>query len=206
MGISPPTITTSPEWPLAARRAHEWRPDPNAHENRPKPAEAPTAALVNDLCRAVLKALTAGNGRSNRCEVGSELPLRINGVVFDPELLALALVRLEDVGLIQRVQRQPYGAYPQSIVGSGLGRYDDTDVLAADIADVLKRHGEEFDNEDELQGWLDEDGIAYTERSLAMALAQLEQIRRIKRLRQDDWTPDRSLPGYWIPPKIFSER
>jgi dTDP-4-amino-4,6-dideoxygalactose transaminase len=84
--------------------------------------------------------------------------------------------------------------------------YDDTDVLAADIADVLKRHGEEFDNEDELQGWLDEDGIAYTERSLAMALAQLEQIGRIKRPRADRWnTADRDLPGFWIPPKIFNE-
>jgi hypothetical protein len=132
-----------------------------------KPVQAHTARPIDDLARAVLKSLVAGNGRSNRCEVKTELPERLaaDNVKYDPAQLQLALVRLEDVGLVHRVQRQPYGSYPQFIVSSGLGRYDGID---------------EFENEPQLSSWLDQGEIPYTEQTFSAALAQLEQIGRIK--------------------------
>lgn len=156
----------------------------------------------------MLKALTAGNGRSNRCEVKTELPQRLaaDGAKYALRILLEALIRLEGVGLIQRVQRQPYSAYPQAIVNNGLGRFDDIDVLAADMAAAIRSRSDEFENEDQLQGWLDEDGIEYDEQTFTTALAQLEQIGRIKRPRTDQWnSSDRALPGYWIPPRIYNE-
>ena len=44
-----------------------------------------------------------------------------------------ALSRLHDVGQIQRVQRQPYSVYPQSLVLRGDHPYDETDALAAAV-------------------------------------------------------------------------
>src|SRR5512132_2957910 len=97
-----------------------------------KPKEAAIARPVDDLARAVLAALVAGNGRSNRCEVTQELPQRqaADGVQYDPKDLPLALIKLEDSGCITRMQRQPYSAYPQYIVSNGLSRYEETDELA----------------------------------------------------------------------------
>jgi hypothetical protein len=142
-----------------------------------KSVEAPTARLSDDLARAVLKVLVAGNGRSNRCEVKQELPQRLaaDGVKYDPNDLPRALIKLEDSGCITRVQRQPYSAYPQYIVSNGLSRYDQSDELAANIAACIKRRGDRFENEDQLGSWLDQDGISYAAQSLAVALHQTDQ-------------------------------
>jgi hypothetical protein len=88
-----------------------------------------THLSVDDLCCAVIGALEPGNGRSNRCEVRVELPKRLAdaGVDASSEQLAEALVRLEDSACIQRVQRQPFGAYPQHVVHSGMKQFDSVD-------------------------------------------------------------------------------
>jgi hypothetical protein len=114
--------------------------------------------------------------------VKTELPERLaaDNVKYDPAQLQLALIRLEDVGLIHRVQRQPYGSYPQFIVSSGLGRYDGIDVLAADMAAAIQSRSDEFENEPQHSSWLDQGEIPYTEQTFSAALAQLEQIGRIK--------------------------
>jgi hypothetical protein len=112
-----------------------------------KPVQAHTARPIDDLARAVLKSLVAGNGRSNHCEVKTELPERLaaDNVKYDPAQLQLALVRLEDSGCIQRVQRQPYSSHPQYIVLNGMSRYDDIDRLAADVAAAIRSRGDEFE-------------------------------------------------------------
>lgn len=139
----------------------------------------------------MLAALVAGKGRTNRADIETELPQRLaaDGVKYDPEILELAIVRLGDVALIQRVQRQPYGAYPQLIVSNGLGRYDEIDVLAADVAAVIKSRSDEFENEDQLLGWLDQEQITYTVQTFAAALTQLEQIGRVRDLAPIGGTP-----------------
>jgi hypothetical protein len=66
------------------------------------------AIPVDDLARAVLRALQPGNGRSNRCRVEGELPdrLRQDEVDFLPEDLGTAIQRLEDAGAVVKVQKQ----------------------------------------------------------------------------------------------------
>lgn len=51
--------------------------------------------------------------------------------VLSPGRPAEVLSRLDDVGQIVRVQRQPHGAYPQFIVLSGDHPYDESDALAS---------------------------------------------------------------------------
>ena len=63
------------------------------------------------------------------------------------------------MGAIQRVQRQPYAAYPQYLVRSGRRPYDETDALAADICSTIKRRGEDFESDEQLTSWLEEDGV-----------------------------------------------
>jgi hypothetical protein len=92
---------------------------------------------------------------------------------------------------------------PQRITGNGSKYYDDIDRLAADIAALIKEHDEEFESEDQLQGWLDEAGIEYDDRPFVMALRQLEEIGRLRRPRQDHWNEDRPLPGTWIPARVY---
>jgi hypothetical protein len=160
-----------------------------------------------DQARAVLRSLQAGNGRLIRCEVKDELPQRLqeDGVQYRAEDLQLALVRLEDAGCITRVQRQPYTVYPQFVVRSGLRRYNGFDALAADIAAVVKQRGEEFESQEQLRQFLDEDQVQYELHSLVVAVCHLESIGRLKRPRQDQWRDDVPLPGYWVPPRIFNE-
>jgi hypothetical protein len=57
---------------------------------------------------------------------------------------------------------------------NGLKVFDAVDVLAADIAAVIKQHRDEFESEDELRSWLDQDHVVDDERALALALGQLE--------------------------------
>ena len=159
------------------------------------------------LARAVLRALEAGNGRSNRCEVTDELPqrLRQDGAVYRAEDLPLALTRLEDSACIIRVHKQPFTSYPQFIVANGMAVFDAIDALAADIAAVMKAHDDEFEHEDQLRTWLDEAGIVCDSPSLARAIGQLESAGRLKRPRQDHLRDDLPLPAYWVPPKIYNE-
>jgi hypothetical protein len=66
------------------------------------------------------------------------------GVDASPERLAEALVRLADSACIQRVQRQ---LHPELIVSHGMKLFDDVDALAADVANAMKQHHEEFESE-----------------------------------------------------------
>jgi hypothetical protein len=163
------------------------------------PADRPVALAVDDLAKAVLRALEVGNKPYELgCEIKEELPQRLDrdGVRYQPEDLSLALVKLEDSGCLVRFQRQ---MQPQRITGNGSKYYDDIDRLAADIAGVIKAHDEEFGSEDQVRGWLDETGIAYDERTFTMALRQLEELGRVRRPRQDHWRDDLPLPGVWVP-------
>ena len=72
--------------------------------------------------------------------------------------------------------------------------FDDVDALAADICSAVKRRGEEFESDEELRSYLDEDGIGYDPHSLAVALRQLEEIGRIARPVLDRSSVPRS-PG-----------
>jgi hypothetical protein len=71
---------------------------------------------------------------------------------------------------------------------------------------VVKQRGEEFESEEQLRQFLDEDQVQYDAHSLAVAVRHLESIGRLKRPRQDQWRDDVPLPGYWVPPRIFNER
>jgi hypothetical protein len=155
----------------------------------------------------VLRALQPGNGRGNRCEANAELPERLAeaGVEFDPSDLAEALIRLENAGLLLRVQRQPQEVHPVLLIGNGRSGYDKVDKLAAGVARAIKARGERFESEDELTRWLTEDSISFDLQSLAAALAQLEHIGRLKRPRQDQWNSSLPLPGFYMEPGVHSE-
>jgi hypothetical protein len=112
--------------------------------------------------------------------------------------------RDRDAGQIIRAQRQPYSVHPQHIVLQGDHPFDDTDALAADVCSTIKRHGERFENDDQLRSWLDEDAVRYPSESLAVALRQLEHLGRMQRLRVDQFDPDWSLPGVYVEPRIFT--
>jgi hypothetical protein len=169
-----------------------------------KRSQSRTALPLDDLARALLGALRAGNGRSARCEITKELPdrLREDGAQFRPQDLSLALVKLEDAGCVSRVQTQ---LGPSYVVANGMAVFDSIDVLCADIAAVIKQHNDEFENEEQLQGWLTGAGIAWDEHSLVLALGQLESMGRVKRPRQDHWREDLPLPGWWVPARVFTE-
>jgi hypothetical protein len=155
----------------------------------------------------VVRALQAGNGRSNRCERAEELPGRLaeDGVTFDPDGLSEVITRLEDCGQLVRVQRQPFSAYPQYLVLKGDHPYDEVDALAADVCSTIKRRGDRFDSDDQLRGWLDEDGVSCTSGRLAATVYQLERIGRLKRPRADHWRSDLPLPGVYVDPRVYPE-
>ena len=90
------------------------------------------------------------------------------------------------------------------LVLDGRRPYDDTDALAADVCASLERHGEQFENDEELRSYLDEDKVDYTLESLAVALRQLELLGRVRRVRVDQFDPDWALPGVYVPPRIRS--
>ena len=77
------------------------------------------------------------------------------------------------------------------------------DVLAMNICGTVKRHGEQFAYDDQLRSWLDEDGIGYDLRSLAVALRQLEELGRIVRPVQE-WSSVPRSPGVYVPPRIYN--
>ena len=85
----------------------------------------------------------------------------------------------------------------------GVRALDDIDVLAADVCSAVRRRGEQFDDEDRLRSWLEEDGIGYDLRSLAVALRQLEELGRITRPMQE-WSSVPRSPGVYVPPRIYN--
>jgi hypothetical protein len=106
-----------------------------------------------------------------------------------------------DVRQIVRVRRlsQEYLVY------AGNHPFDRVDALAADICTVLKRHGERFESDEQLEGWLAEGGISCTAEELDKAMQQLEFSGRIRRPRQDQWRSDLPLPGQYVEPRPFNE-
>ena len=147
-----------------------------------------TKAAPVDRVLALTKAVLKAVGRPPRCR-REQLPTRLaeDGVTFDPAELDEVLARLEDVGHLVRVQRN--SGYPLFLVLDGRRPYDDTDALAADVCSSLKRRGEQFENDEELRSYLDEDKVDYTPESLAVALRQLEAVG-----------PDASHPGRPVRP------
>jgi hypothetical protein len=167
----------------------------------------PVEDRIFALSKAVIRALSPGNGRSNRCP-RDELPERLisDGVIYDPDDLPEILARLADVGQIVRAQRQPYQAYPQHIVANGDHPYDETDALAADVCSAIRRRGERFESDDQLVQWLTEDGVRFTPESLAVALRQLEHSGRIKRDVAEHFWSSQPVGGWYMPPHIYDER
>jgi hypothetical protein len=112
------------------------------------------------------------------------------------------LSRLWDVGQIVLAQRNT--GYPLFIVAKEVRALDDIDVLAADVCSAVKRRGEQFADDDQLRSYLDEDGVRYDAQSFAVALRQLEDLGRIRRLRVDDFGPDWKVPGVYVEPRVFT--
>jgi hypothetical protein len=88
---------------------------------------------------------------------------------------------------------------------AGMKTFDAQDRLTADIADLIKQHGDEFEIEAEVRSWLTEAGIEWDDRGFDLAIYELEIAGRLKRPRQDHWDEGRPLPGYWVPPRCFNE-
>ena len=107
------------------------------------------------------------------------------------------------MGAIQRVQRQPYAAYPQYLVLSGRRPYDETDALAADICSTIKRRGEDFESDEQLTSWLEEDGVVFTPSFLAVALLDLEHSGTIRRPVVEHSWANEPRPGTYVAPKIY---
>jgi hypothetical protein len=145
---------------------------------------------------SVLHAL-ARPARCTRAELAERLAG--DGVTFNPDCLDDVLTRLWEVGHILLAQRSQ--GHPVFIVAREDHPFDDVDALAADICLTLKRRDEQFDDEDQLSSYLDEDGIAYTSESLAVALRQLEELGRIRRPVQEFGLPT---PGIYVPPRIYN--
>ena len=155
------------------------------------------------LTEAVIRSLTAGFGRPQRCPV-EELSERLiaDGVAFDPDELSEVLARLADVGTVVRVQKQHPS--PMFLVLRSRCPYDQVAVLAADVCAAMKRHGGRFESEAELIGWLDGDQVSFDSVRFEQALYQLESSGRVKRPRADhqgDWP----LPGVYMAPRVLTE-
>jgi DNA-binding HxlR family transcriptional regulator len=159
---------------------------------------------INALARAFVWSLIPGNGRPHRCKI-DELSERLStdGITCTPDELSDALARLEDVGLLVRVQKQPPS--PLFVVLNSRDPYDQRVSLAADVCSVIKRRGDQFESDQELCSWLDQDQVNYTPESLSAALHHLERIGRIKRPRQDQWSVESPLPGTYVEPRIHAE-
>jgi len=74
--------------------------------------------------------------------------------------------------------------------------FDKIDALAADVIGTIKRRGDRFDDDAQLEGWLDEDQIAWTPEDLRAAIEQLEVaglLSRPHRMREFARDP---LPGF----------
>jgi hypothetical protein len=111
-----------------------------------------------------------------------------------------ALVRLEDCGHIVRAQKQ---GHPVVIAWSGTHPLDRADVLARELCATIKRRSDQFESDEQLRSWLDEDQITYTPEGLAAVIGYLEWIGRVRRLRQDQWNVP--LPGWYVEPRIHNE-
>jgi hypothetical protein len=109
--------------------------------------------------------------------------------------------RLTENGALRRVQRHGVMFH----VRRGIRPYGDLDALAADVCATVKRHGERFESDAELQVWLDAAGVAWTPDDLASAIEMLERIGRIKRPRADQFRFDAPLPGQYVDPRIYNE-
>ena len=107
-----------------------------------------------------------------------------------------------DVGQIILTQRN--SGYPVFIVAKEERVLDAVDVLAMNICGTVKRHDEQFADDDQLRSWLDDDGVRFDSQSFAVALRQLEGLGRIRRLRVDDFGPDWKVPGLYVEPRIVT--
>jgi hypothetical protein len=132
------------------------------------PTVVPDDARIYELAKAVVRALTSGSGRGNRCQV-EELPelLTADGINFDPDELSEVLARLEDVGLIVRVQNQPPS--PLFLVLNWRDSKDQAGALAAAVCTSIKARGDQCESDHQLMCWLDEDRVSYTSESLSAA-------------------------------------
>ena len=99
---------------------------------------------------------------------------------------------------------QRNAGYPLHLVAKEDRVFDAVDELATDICAVIKKHGEQFADDDQLRSHLDADRVRYDPQSLAVALRQLEGLGRIRRLRVDDFGPDWKVPGVYVEPRIIT--
>ena len=171
------------------------------------PDEAVNGQRSDVLDVAVLRVMEVSRPRSGNRRELQELSdaLTQNSVPHSAPELSKTLGRLEDCGHVKRTQRQPgFNLYPLFYVRGRARPYDRFDASAVDVCEVLRHHGERFDDDERLKSWLGEAGVRYTSEDLAMALGHLERLGRIGRPRRDHWG-NRPLPGWYVEPKIYPE-
>lgn len=155
------------------------------------------------LERAIMAATATSNSRE-RCTIAN-LPQRLtdNGITFTDDQLWDAITVLIDTGRLLRSQHQHMGDI--YLTERAFRGYDPLAGPAAAICRVLKDHGEHFDSDAELQGWLSEAGVPFEESDYRFAMEHLEQIGRLVRPRADQWRFDSPLPGEYAPARIIHE-
>jgi hypothetical protein len=87
-----------------------------------------------------------------------------------------------------------------------LRRFDRNDALAADVCSTLRRHGDRFSSDEQLQSWLTEDGVQWSPEELTEALDHLEGTGRVKRDRADQFRFNSPIGGLYVEPKIYDDR
>jgi hypothetical protein len=136
--------------------------------------------------------MTAGNGRGNILRSADELVQRLteDGVEAD----RAATIEQPNPPRTLMMANLPAGFSQSS------DRFDDIDGLAADVHASIKKRGDRFDHDEQLEQWLAEAGISYEPEQLRDALEQLEVSGWLSRPhRNRDWPSD-PLPGYLVPP------
>jgi len=170
-------------------------------------AELPDKARVAALIDGIIQVLS-----SVRCDE-EELPdrLAVAGVVYREQDLGVALERLMDSGRLMAPRPRPTSENPNPqrvLIMANLpagysqsgDRFSHIDELAAAIHACIRKRGDHFQSDEQLEQWLAVDGVLWWGQEFSDAIEQLEVAGWLSRPhRSQDWPSD-PLPGYLITP------
>jgi hypothetical protein len=133
------------------------------------------------LGRLVIEVARPGGGRGPRC-TRDEIAQRLIDADEDVDAATLTetLTRLVDCGRLHQAKQYDSGPISYAL-SSEIWAYEEVDDLEASIGAVMKSRTEEgYEDETELVQWLDQAGVPYGEKQLAMALGHLWRLGRLR--------------------------
>ena len=171
-------------------------------------AELPEKARIDALINSIVRVLNS-SGQCTEEDLGARL-VGV-GVVYSEEDLDVALGRLTDSGRLMLLKPKPTVECPEpsqvlvmANLGAGFAQSSDafnvTDGLAADVHGCIKRRGDRFESDEQLETWLAEDSVLWSGHELSDAVQQLEVAGWLTRPhREREWSSG-PLPGFLVSP------